>query len=281
LLLALYFAYWHDGFFLGPRFVYLLSPFLVLWTARFPALLRERVPESGAALRVAWYTMAVAVAMGVAINVPARARQYAGGLLPMRIDYAGVAERDGVRNALILVRESWGSQLVVRLWALGIPHSQAEALYRGVDACRLDEGVRVLEVEGVRGAPAFTRLAPLLRDSARVVRSELSPDRSERMLPGSPYTPRCRQRIMEDRAGFTLMAPLLVAPWGSNVYARDLHERDSLLVARYAGRAIYLLRPVSGDAGAPLRLEALRPDSMLQAWGVGARTSSPAAAVAR
>src|SRR6478672_9031352 len=42
LLLAMYFAYWHDGFLFGPRFVFPLLPLLALWTARFPGLVRER-----------------------------------------------------------------------------------------------------------------------------------------------------------------------------------------------------------------------------------------------
>jgi hypothetical protein len=266
LLLGLYFAYWHDGFYLGPRFVYLLSPFFILWTARFPSLLRERWPSAHVAHRVVWYSMAVAAAMALTINLPFRTRQYAGGLASMRLDYIGVAERAGIRDALILVRESWGTQLVARLWALGVPHSQTESLYRSVDACQLEEAVRVLEAEGVRGSVAFARLAPLLKDSARVVKSELSPDRTERMLPGSLYTPRCQQRIIEDRAGFTLLAPVLVASWGTNTYVRDLHEHNSLLISANVGRPVYLMRPVSNDIGAPLRLEPLRPDSLLKAW---------------
>src|SRR4030095_1191791 len=47
LLVLGYFAYWHDGFFLGPRFFYLLLPLLVLWTARLPGVVRERFPTSG------------------------------------------------------------------------------------------------------------------------------------------------------------------------------------------------------------------------------------------
>ncbi|HEV8148646.1 MAG TPA: hypothetical protein VGP61_00525, partial [Gemmatimonadales bacterium] len=43
LLVACYFAYWHDGFYLGPRFLYPLLPLLTLWTARFPASLRRRM----------------------------------------------------------------------------------------------------------------------------------------------------------------------------------------------------------------------------------------------
>ena len=41
LLLGLYFAYWHDGFYLGPRFVFPLSAILALWTARLLSLIRE------------------------------------------------------------------------------------------------------------------------------------------------------------------------------------------------------------------------------------------------
>ena len=41
LLLLSYFAYWHDGFYLGPRFLLPLAPWLALWTARFPAALAE------------------------------------------------------------------------------------------------------------------------------------------------------------------------------------------------------------------------------------------------
>src|SRR4030095_13344117 len=48
LLVLGYFAYWHDGFFLGPRFFYLLLPLLVLWTARLPSIARDRLPQLGA-----------------------------------------------------------------------------------------------------------------------------------------------------------------------------------------------------------------------------------------
>ena len=34
-LILLYFAYWHDGFYLGPRFFVCLLPALALWSARF------------------------------------------------------------------------------------------------------------------------------------------------------------------------------------------------------------------------------------------------------
>ena len=44
-VLLAYWAYWHDGFYLGPRFMLPLAPWLALWTARFPAELAARTPS--------------------------------------------------------------------------------------------------------------------------------------------------------------------------------------------------------------------------------------------
>lgn len=265
-LLSLYFAYWHDGFYLGPRFVYLTAPFFVLWTARAPVLLRERWPNHPQLYRGTVFAFVVAGLFALFGSVPYRAAQYAQGLRSLRFDYTTVAKQSKVEDALILVRESWGSQLISRMWAVGVPHNLTEGIYRNVDACALDEALAAIERRGERGEAAVTRLLPLLKDSSRVVRSELSPDRSERMLPGSIYTPRCQQRIQDDRAGFTLMAPLMSVDWGRNVYARDLHARDTLLLAKYPDRPVYLLRPISSEEGAPLRLERVRVDSLRSAW---------------
>ena len=109
----------------------------------------------------------------------------------------------------------------------------------------------------------------MLRDSSRVIRSEISPDRTERMLPGATYGPVCQQRVREDRDGFTLLAPLLVQDWDSNVYARDLHARDTLLLDQYPGRPVYLMKPINSEIGAALHLLALAPDSLHGAWRPG------------
>ena len=268
-LLALYFAYWHDGFYLGPRFVFLLVPMLVLWSARCPALIRERWPRALVLQRGVWYTLGVSTAVALVVNLPFRTTQYQNGLAAMRLDYTAPARRAGIRNALILVRESWGTQLVARMWALGVPHSDTETLYRGVDACALETAITKLEQETSRGTSAVKRLTPLLRDSSRVIRSEISPDRTERMLPGATYGPVCQQRVREDRDGFTLLAPLLVQDWDSNVYARDLHARDTLLLDQYPGRPVYLMKPINSEIGAALHLLALAPDSLHGAWRPG------------
>jgi hypothetical protein len=172
-----------------------------------------------------------------------------------------------VEHALIFVRESWGTQLMARMWAIGIPRSETELLYGKVDACVLEQRIATLEHAGLRDTTALSALVPLLADSARVVKSPFSLDVTERYLPGSLYTPTCAERIAEDRQGFTLLAPLLYADWGTNVYARDMHERNLALVRRYPDRPLYLLRPPSNALGAPPTLYPLRRDSLTSAWG--------------
>jgi hypothetical protein len=266
LLVFGYFAYWHDGFFLGPRFFYLLIPALALWTVRLPALIRSLSPERIRLDRLVMLTYLISGGIGVAANLPLRTRQYAGGLTSMRLDFTAPARRAGIENALILVRESWGSQLIARLWALGVSRSETETLYRAVDSCALEQALTSLEGSGISGAAATASLGPLLRDSMRVVASELSPDKTERVLPGSSYPPLCVRRIAEDHAGYTFLAPLLAVDHGSNVYARDLHARDSVLLRAYEGRPVYVLRPASSRVGAPLELHPLALDSARAEW---------------
>ena len=267
LLVGLYFAYWHNGFFLGPRFLFPLAPVLALWTARLPGIVRARLGR-GFTYRFVLAAFAVSAVMALALQVPGRARQYRNGLLTMRWNVDSAAAAAGVHDALVLVRESWGSQLIARMWALGLSMPETEWVYRRVDACVLDLAVTQAERGRLRGGAALAALTPLLRDSARVVPSPFSPDSSERYLEGARYPAECARRVAEDTAGFTLLTPLLLARRGGNVYARDLHERDTAAVALYPGRPLFLLRPASADEGAPPEFHRLDRDSLARAWGV-------------
>ena len=263
-----YWAYWHDGNFLGPRFVLPLVPLLVLWTARFPALLpRAALPPS--AERLALCTLIAAIALSLTLGIPARARAYGREFVTARWDADAAADQAGVRGSLILVRESWGAQLVVRLWALGVPRARTEAIYHRVDACRLETAIDSLEAHAIHGDAAVQALEPLEADSTRLVPSRWSADSSEQLLPDSYYGPRCVERLQEDRAGFTVHAPLILAGRGrDNVYARDLHGRDSLLLQDFPGRPLWLLTadPAPGARPRYLRLD---PDSLRRAWRSG------------
>ena len=266
LILGLYFAYWHDGFIFGPRFVFAMLPMLAIWTARFPRLLCDRF-GAGLAYRATWYAVGVAVVLAAVASLPTRVREYSHSFMPMRLDYLGAARRANVENALILVRESWGTQLMARMWALGVSRSETELLYGKVDACALELGISAIERSDARGSAAFGALSPLLADSARTVRSPFSPDVTERYREGARYAPVCVQRIGEDRLGFTLLAPLLYRDWGTNVYARDMHERNIALMRQYPDRRVFLLRPPDNATGTQPQLFPLRRDSLMAAWG--------------
>jgi hypothetical protein len=148
-----------------------------------------------------------------------------------------------------------------------------------MDACVLELAVTRAEV-GVRGQAALAALAPLLSDSARVVPSAYSTDESERYLPGARYPAVCTAKIQEDREGFTLHLPLLLSRTGGNVYVRDLHALDTVAVALYPSRPIFLLKPATDALGSPPEFHRLSRDSLARAWNVPLsvfdRTAAPA-----
>lgn len=245
-----YWAYWHDGFYLGPRFMFPLLPVLVLWSARSWLAFSERfvlgsLPRIalGVSLSVGAFYAAVSIAI-------VRAAQYRNGMTSMRVHIGQESAAAGVHDALVLVKESWGSQLIVRLWARGVSRSETEILYRTADACRIETVLHELEVRGVMGAAALERLRPLQADSARLVASTRSPDYTERMLPGLSYSAECEASIRRDQQGFSQLAPLRLAEDG-NVYARWLPGREAEIAALYPGRTVYLLERASSALGAP------------------------------
>jgi hypothetical protein len=266
LVIVLYLLYWHDGFYLGPRFVVPLLPVLVLWTARVPRVAAARLASVHVRNGVS-AALAFGVVGALVFNLPVRVATYRASLTSMRVDYARSAERAGVRDALVFVRESWGAQLVARLWGLGVARAKTEAIYRGVDACDLDLELSALEREGARDAAAEARLRVLLaRDSALVEKSTLTPDPTERVRVGAQYPPSCLRRIDDDRAGFLHYAPLRLVTTGGNLYARDLQGHDSLLVAQFPDRPVYLLKRAGIRVDAPLQFLPLRRDSLIAAW---------------
>lgn len=134
----------------------------------------------------------------------------------------------------------------------------------------MEQALDRIERQGLRGAGAVAELEPLLQDSARLIHSPFTVDPTNRLLPGSTYTPECLTRLREDGQGFTLLAPLILAGKRDDViYARDLHARDSLLIQSYPDRALYLLRPTTTAEGAVPQFFPLRRDSLTAAWRVG------------
>jgi hypothetical protein len=251
ILLGGYWAYWHDGYYLGPRFVFPLLPVLVIWSARLPSALGARrrwsVPMRNAGLAASVTAVAYAVVFLAVVRVP----QYRNGMTSMRTDVESASATAGVRDALVLVKESWGARLLVRMWALGVSRSDAEVLYRTADACKLELMISALEADGTRDDGALARLLPLQADSSALVKSTRSPDFTERMLPGYAYAPACEAAVAADGEGFSHLAPFRLAQDG-NVYLRWLPGREEEIASRYPDRTVYLLGRASSAVEAPL-----------------------------
>lgn len=264
LLLLAYFAYWHDGFYLGPRFVLPLAPWLAWWTVRLPGVLRAR-DVSPLIERTVVLTGMLALVIGAAQLLPIRVTQYRNGMLTLRLDAVGAAHAAGVQRGLLLVRETWGAQLVARMWGLGVSRTEAEQIYRTTDSCALDASLDQVEQSGGGADALRDRVAPFRADSASLVTPQLSPDTTLRGVPGAQWGGRCARRVFEDRAGTTLYAPLLLAEGDGNVWVRDLHGRDTLLPDSLQARDWWLVTKATAP-GSPLRFERVNRDSARADW---------------
>lgn len=247
LLLLLYGSYWHDGFYLGPRYLYPLIPVLSLWTARAVPAMREQL--QGLGYRAAVYTLLTAGILGSVTGLPIRFLKYRSELQSMRVDHDSVAEQAGAHGALVLVRESWGSQLVARMWGLGVSRPETEFLYPRIDTCRLELLVSALENSDLRDADAGRALAAATADSNTLVASTLSADRSQRVQSGFYYPQVCLDAVGLDRAGFTLFPPAMLARTRGIEYVRDLGSRNQFLLDKHPERPIYLLKPPGPEVG--------------------------------
>ena len=275
LLIAMYFAYWFNGQYLGPRFMIPVAPVAALWTARLFPLLRERFGDR-LHYRSTVFAAGACAVIALFLMIPMRAREYAGGAPRPRWDVAGYAREANVSNALVLVRESWSTQLIARLWALDLPLPIARRFRSFIDQCLLEEKLAELERDDVRGPAALSALRPLMRDSAKVIGITTFGVRSGARLPGVTITDRCRARIAEERAGTADLNAILLVRDG-NVYARDLHARDTLLLAEMPERPVYLMRQESGMSAERPVFIPLSRDSLWMAW-TGRRAPGPTSA---
>ena len=265
-LVGIYFAYFHNGVYLGPRFIFPLLPMLAIWTARLPVLVKERFGP-GLPYRTTVYAYAIGAAVAVTVSTPIRAGAHAANMVTSRWD----ASAAGVSHALVLVRESWGAQLLSRMWALGVTRPQAEMLYAASDRCRLEHAISEVEQAGGSGPDAFAALLPVVEDSARLVPAPFSKDPTARVLPGAVYSIVCSTRVAEEQTGFTVFLPLILAEDGGNIYARDLHARDTLLLQAFPDRDVFLLKPPSTALGEEPQYYPLSRDSLYRAWDEASR----------
>ncbi|MBI4419529.1 MAG: hypothetical protein HY560_01780 [Gemmatimonadetes bacterium] len=252
---VLYFFYWHSGNYPGPRFYYAAAPFLVITTARawrWAWRLARRAPGRHVSgdVALAGAASAAFVWSWIAL-VPERMDIYRAQFATLKLRPERELAARGVRQALVLVPESFGSRTQVGLWGLGLRPGQAERAYRRLDTCDLFLFSR--HAGEARWPPPETaaRLDSLMAhaDSAPP-RLESWPDPSIKLRPGSTPPEACQVELRRDLAGFTLYGYL---PWRNKVgldsgivFARDLFERNPQLLGRYPGWEVWRLAPPLG-----------------------------------
>jgi hypothetical protein len=256
---ALYFWYWHSGFFLGPRFYYAIAPFIAIATARaWSAAWAWARARSSRFVRwdvaVATTSFTVLLWSGASL-VPARAQGYADQLPSLKLHPERELKARGVTQALILVPTSWGDRILVDLWALGAKPGLAERAYRLVDACDLDRfRRRAREGQWTAKEVAAALDQVVQRTPAPAPEVEGWPDPTLRLTPGRALPPRCEQEMARDLAGFTVYGNLA---WRNAVnrdrglvFARDLYERNAETFTLYGGWDVWRYAPPFGQPNA-------------------------------
>lgn len=259
---ALYFFYWHSGFYTGPRFYYGAVPFLVIGTARawrwaWALARRSRVRQVRSDVALAAVAAFVMLWGWIAI-LPRRADVHRRSLATLKLHPERELAARGVRRALVLVPESWGSRIIVRLWGLGVEPGLVERAHRRLDTCDLHRFAVTAETGSWAPADVAARLHAMM-DTVRTPPLLTDwPDPSVRLRPGYSPPESCQVELRRDLAGFTLYGHLAWRnPLGLDsgvVFARDLFEHNDRVLARYPGWDVWRYAP---PADAPRALPVL------------------------
>jgi len=257
--LAAYAAYWNDGFFAGPRFLFTATPLFVYFAPRAP-----RVVPATASIAVVRRTVPLIVPICLlatwigplgASSARARTMLYAEQRTKLKTDIEAQIERAGLRNALVLVNEGWRGRLLARLRVLGITQFRAEHIVSSVDACALHTALdREDSLSAASDAERVDRVVRRARASgvAQPIPG-LQADQVIAHTPGLAPTMACLRELQRDTAG-TMPYPIFLARQhvtpdgrvgGDVVFARDLVDRNELLRNRFGERAWFRYRPAA------------------------------------
>ena len=254
-----YSFYWHSGFYPGPRFYYIAAPFLVLATARawrWAWTRAARLPRAPVRWDVALASAAViAFTLGTITLLPSRWAAYKTQLASLKRHPERALANAGVEQALVLVPESWASRIITNLWALGAPPGLVERAFRSVDACDL----HLLGVEARQTSLDQERLVERLEQALRETGAPVHPvagwpDPALRMRSWDTIPGACQAEMRRDLEGIALYGNLVwrnpVRLDSGIIYARDLFERNEVLLARYDGWPVWRYAPPAGEPNA-------------------------------
>jgi len=258
-----YSLYWHDGQFIGPRFLFTAIPAVLILAARAPFLAAERF-RAGALWRVA--VLMVPVCIGVAWLRPMRpfgvqglAHEFRESRSRLKIDPPTEITSGRVSNALVFVQEGSSARLLHRIWGIGVSRADAARLLGEADACSLLEAVRAEEHNPGDSARRVARIRSRIVPFRESPRNPRLPDAGFHVNDTLSVTPACGREIARDLRVKNTVAygPMLLLNRfdgsghiaGDAVYVMDLGERNDVLRKRFGDRRWFRFELPRGQAG--------------------------------
>jgi hypothetical protein len=253
-----YGAYWFDGFFDGPRFLFTTLPVFVYYAARAPEAVARAFPRIALPRRAAMLVLPLCILTSwlgpVGISSAAtRVLLYRDQRTKLKTDVEAQIRQAGLHHALVFVNESWRGRLLARLRVLGVQQFEADRLVSSLDACALQTALDAEDsLPASDGASRRDRVLARARSfgKAQLV-AGLAADQTIALVPGSVPTPACLREVERDAAGSMPYALFLADQridangqvGGDIVFARDFGTRDELLRSRFGDRVWYRYRP--------------------------------------
>ena len=244
----LYAMYWHDGQFIGPRFLFTVVPALLILAARAPFIVSERT--TGFWRRVA--IIVIPACIGVAwlrsmapFGVQGLATEFKDSRTRLKVDPPPPME-----NALVFVQEGASARLQHRLWGLDVSRRDAARLLKFADACSLLEAVIAEEARGPADSAArMARIERAVRPFQQTAKTLPFADRNFRVSDPATATQACVEEVSHDnRVKNTVAygAMLTLNRFdddgrvnGPTVYVMDLRKHNEVLRARFGNRRWY------------------------------------------
>jgi len=259
-----YAAYWYEGEFLGPRFLYTALPALIVLIARALALWSERLGPSSR-LPIAGAVAACIVAAwcvpGIPLNALGLATQARAARSSLKQDVARTVHEAGIHNAVVFVREPFTNRLARRLWGVGFSRPGAARLLESLNPCSLFIATRAVERDSLRlsgdSVSVLARAADSITRARRPPAQGVAPD---------PATAACLAELDADqRFGGASFGPTLLLETidpqgrlgGDVIYAADLGDHNEALRERFRSRTWY--RVQSGHSPDGSLVTVIRP----------------------
>ena len=246
--LIMYAFYWHDGQFIGPRFLFTAVPALLILAARAPFAVGARVTGVWRRIAIAVIPVCVAVAWLRSMQpfgLQGIATEFRESRSRLKVDPPPYVE-----NALIFVQEGASSRLLHRLWGLGVSRRDAARIFRESDACLLLEAVIAEEARPASDtAGRVARIQAAVKPYAPTPKTIQFPDRNFRISDPSSVPASCAEEVAYDsqvKNTVAYGAMLLLNRFddsgrvnGPAVFVMDLNRRNDVLRTRFGDRVWY------------------------------------------